>query len=510
MSSNKIGSPKVVLAKMNCQPDNSHNTTKKARKRKEQKSDEDSSSREYGKKKPAAEDKEKENPLLPDWKKVEKKNIKTPQTTAQPSPEDKQEDTDEEMISEMDSSSSSETDSEDDQTTKEKEKATHTKRDREDEIPETPEIEVNTEYLRAWNKRSYEWKYESITEKRYDGIMECIRSLITTIEALENERDNLKLRLRKAVNNNTRLDKIEDAITKMAKIQAETNRAPQKQMTYAEKLRSPGSNLAEIRSAAPLRHVITIYPKDESNLKSSEDTKKAVMSSFAPSKDKLKIRSVKKIANNGVLIETTNKDDATRMLQSGKLTAAGLVAGLPEKKRPRVIIYNVPTDTSDKDFLTALRNQNLAGMDKGKQREEIKISHKTGNRNAEINNWVLEVTPDIRNALLKQDKVYLGWICLRIRDYVNVSRCYKCQEYGHVSKYCRATKDTCGHCGRDGHKFKDCPNTEKDAICITCKRRGREHNHSSRSPECPAYKIAMENEIARTEYDTGTKQQMET
>ena len=132
--------------------------------------------------------------------------------------------------------------------------------------------------------------------------------------------------------------------------------------------------------------MINIYPKQDSNLRSSEDTKTAVMSSLAPTKEKLKIRSVKKLANNGVLIKTTNKDNATRMLQSEKLTAAGLVAGLQGEKRPQVIVYDVPTDTSDKDFLAAIRHQNLEGTDKGKLKEEVKISHRTGNRNADTNN----------------------------------------------------------------------------------------------------------------------------
>ena len=161
---------------------------------------------------------------------MEKRNIKTPQTPAQPSPGNKQEDMDEEMMSETDSSSSSETDSEEDQTIKEKNSTTETARD--DETPEDT------------SSRSQFRDSQSMAEKN------CIRDQILTVGDLVNERENLRSRLRRAEIDNTRLDKIEDVITKVAKVQVETNRAPQKQMTYAEKLRSPGTYPAEIKSAA--------------------------------------------------------------------------------------------------------------------------------------------------------------------------------------------------------------------------------------------------------------------
>ncbi|KOC58705.1 hypothetical protein WH47_09117, partial [Habropoda laboriosa] len=33
----------------------------------------------------------------------------------------------------------------------------------------------------------------------------------------------------------------------------------------------------------------------------------------------------------------------------------------------------------------------------------------------------------------------------KAHDYVVATRCYKCQGYGHTSKYCRSSADTCGH-----------------------------------------------------------------
>ena len=295
-----------------------------------------------------------------------------------------------------------------------------------------------------------------------------------------------------------KLGKIEEVITKVEKEQVGTKMDTEKPMTFAEKLKNQGTNFAEIRAAVFPRHVIAIYSKGDSSYKSSEETKVAIMTSMVPVKEKLKIRAVKKIGNNGVLIETTTKEDMTRVIQNEKLNAAGLVARPVAKKRPQIIIYDVPKDISN-NYLSSLRRQNLEGMDKERVKDGVTISHKKDNRDSETSNWVIEAKPENRNNPIKQGRVYIEWYSLRIRDNINVSRCYKCQDYGHVSKHCRAAKDISGHCGTEGHTFKNCPNTNKNPKCI--KKRGREHEHSTRSRECPSYNIALENHINRIEYE---------
>ena len=65
----------------------------------------------------------------------------------------------------------------------------------------------------------------------------------------------------------------------------ETNKEHQKRKTFAEKLRSPGRNIAELRTAVPSRHVVTFFPKENNKIESSEDTKTAIMSNMAPARE---------------------------------------------------------------------------------------------------------------------------------------------------------------------------------------------------------------------------------
>ncbi|KAG8237405.1 hypothetical protein J437_LFUL016221 [Ladona fulva] len=81
-----------------------------------------------------------------------------------------------------------------------------------------------------------------------------------------------------------------------------------------------------------------------------------------------------------------------------------------------------------------------------------------------------------------------------------ISRCYKCQGYGHTAHYCREKTDICTYCARQGHRVGDCPNKEKRETCANCHHFGQEDDHSTNDRECPAYKFALEKEIRHTGY----------
>ena len=102
-----------------------------------------------------------------------------------------------------------------------------------------------------------------------------------------------------------------------------------------------------------------------------------------------------------------------RVIKNEKLEA-GLVVGLPTKKRPMLIVYDVPAQLDEEEFLAALRQQNLENLSWAKFKEEVRLFHKTGTRNQITDNRVLEVTPAIGETLLKQNRVYIGWSSLRL------------------------------------------------------------------------------------------------
>lgn len=93
--------------------------------------------------------------------------------------------------------------------------------------------------------------------------------------------------------------------------------------------------------------MITVFPVEGTSRSSSDQTKEKVMGSIKPVTEKLKIRNLRKIRNNGVLIETETREDLALILKSRELEEAGLKAGLPNKRLPRIIVYDVPRNLDE-------------------------------------------------------------------------------------------------------------------------------------------------------------------
>ena len=58
---------------------------------------------------------------------------------------------------------------------------------------------------------------------------------------------------------------------------------------------------------------------------------------------------------------------------------------------------------------------------------------------------VLRLTEEDARSLLGLGKLRVGWVNCRIREHVNVARCFRFQGFGHVSRGCSlpGRKDAC-------------------------------------------------------------------
>ncbi|XP_047041088.1 uncharacterized protein LOC124645330 [Helicoverpa zea] len=239
---------------------------------------------------------------------------------------------------------------------------------------------------------------------------------------------------------------------------------------------------------------VAIYPNDK--LKSSEETKSLVQKIICPEQMKLQVRGLRKTRNGGVIISTETKDDIEKVKKSMQSTNTGLIVGEPHKRKPRVVICGVPSSMQDKEVFTCLYNQNLADKLQDCSLEtflsSVKLSHKSGKKDADTCNFIIEVSAQIRKALMCKDRAFINWSSCPVRDFTLVTRCYKCQQYGHAAKSCRETTYICGHCGELGHSIKECTKKEEEPKCATCLHFKKPSNHKTGAADCPA-KIMAEN-----------------
>ena len=100
---------------------------------------------------------------------------------------------------------------------------------------------------------------------------------------------------------------------------------------------------------------------------------------------------------------------------------------------------------------------------------------KKDNKMIKTGTWIL--TFDTPTCPFQMDVYWLKRIPVHV--YIpKPMRCYKCQRFGHQTKYCRSKTDTCAQCGAQ-EKHDRCSNQAK---CPNCKG-----NHAASDKLCPEY-----------------------
>nr|XP_049706073.1 uncharacterized protein LOC126056580 [Helicoverpa armigera] len=247
---------------------------------------------------------------------------------------------------------------------------------------------------------------------------------------------------------------------------------------------------------------VAIYPSDHT--KTSEETKNLVQKIVCPEEMKLKVRGLRKTRNGGVIISTETKDDMLKVKETVERSTSALTVDEPQKRKPRIIIIGVPTDMVEKEVFKSIYDQNIVDklptLTKDTFLTSIKLSHKSGKRDADSCNYIIEVPASIRKVLVNQNRLYINWTSCPVHDFTLVTRCFKCQQYGHASKTCKSATSTCGHCGGEGHATQECSSKEEPPKCATCKRYKKPYNHKTGDSECPARKAAEYRYINSVDY----------
>ncbi|XP_028179233.1 uncharacterized protein LOC114366536 [Ostrinia furnacalis] len=292
---------------------------------------------------------------------------------------------------------------------------------------------------------------------------------------------------------------LEDQIEDLKACIRSAPKAQQPNISFADVVRTSKSTIAR----PPSTSSIAVYPAGKD--KTSEETKELIQSIIKPDELKLHIRGMRKTRGGGIIISAEGKNDLEKLRKSELLKTSGLKVEESTKRKPKVILLGVPTNTSDKDVFQCLYEQNIAGkyqhMDHSKFSSSIKLSHKTGKKDGPYCNYVLELTSELRKILIEQERAYINWTSCPVRDYTLVTRCYKCQQYGHSAKFCRETSSTCGHCGCAGHSIKECSKLEEPATCATCRRFNKPSQHKTGEESCPARKIAEARYLSSIDYE---------
>jgi hypothetical protein len=116
------------------------------------------------------------------------------------------------------------------------------------------------------------------------------------------------------------------------------------------------SNRVATKVVKPPRNMVIIRPeKEDSEFKSSEEARDAVFTHVNPRKKGIQVTAIRQISGNGLVVETTNPEGLEAFTENDKLKEAGLKTSTPQRKHPRMIMYDVPRDISEKEILVCMK-----------------------------------------------------------------------------------------------------------------------------------------------------------
>lgn len=266
--------------------------------------------------------------------------------------------------------------------------------------------------------------------------------------------------------------------------------------SYAETLKLPTAKPAlAIERKGP---AVLFYPNSD-NIKSSDQTKKELQEKVRPAAQGIQIQAVRRVGNAGIVVQTASTEAAKRLKDAAPSTLKSID---PRVRRPLVAVGSLSSDPTFEELINDLHRVNLAedpAWPLSKLKEDSKLAFKKGRKGGRTT-VVLECTKELRDKLVGLGKVYIGWDAAEAWDFVRVTCCMRCQQYGHPEKHCKAASMICGRCGEAGHKASECQVATQ--CCATCKRfkRPEAHNHRTAARECPARIYAERRSINETHY----------
>lgn len=288
--------------------------------------------------------------------------------------------------------------------------------------------------------------------------------------------------------------------------QTSTSFKPQSLQTYSSVAATTSHPRDAIRSVQkPIKSARFTYvvepKKGETALENGEQTKKALLGCLNPSQLKIQCDGIRKFGKNAVKLQTMSD---LEKIDTKALEKAGLTIKPLSKFAPRLALRRVPVNMDKDQVKAAIISQNLEDADlQARAAKQITPLFKFGPRGGSNVNWVIQVTPELRNILLAQTRIYVGWEACTVSDHIRVTRCYQCQGFGHLAIHCK--NDTqCGYC-EGKHNSKNCENKAKPDMhrCVNCIKIGIKQDkakHSTDSRECSAYRRKLDETISNIDY----------
>lgn len=259
-------------------------------------------------------------------------------------------------------------------------------------------------------------------------------------------------------------------------------------------------NTPNVNTVRPTYKDVLILKTD--NKMSSDEIKKDLICTLNP---KL-ISGIKAKSTNAMgtlILESDDKQRINEIKESiQKIFNTKYTVKENEPQLPRIKIIKIHGELyENQDILNMITKQN--DLDENQSTFIFKQLYKTKLVNSNFD-LCFEVDPLTFSIIISKGFLYVGFKKCKIFEEFNITRCYKCNRFGHKSNNCK-NELTCSKCS-EKHDRKECKN--ENISCVNCNiynskfKSSRNTNHEANSLHCPTYQAMVNNIKCKINYNS--------
>lgn len=194
-----------------------------------------------------------------------------------------------------------------------------------------------------------------------------------------------------------------------------------------------------------------------------------------------------------LVIRVTSRQDSEKLRTTMETWADRVKVTTSKRRRNRILLLSVEPDVEEEDVVKSMRGALREG---GMEDDiEVEIIRKFNTRAGKIN-WIIDVDNDCFDYLIERRRICINFERYRLVEYVQITRCFKCQAFGHVAMRCTNDQQVCSKCS-GYHQTKDC--TSESEVCVNCSKDDGvlDSDHRADSIDCPIYKKYRESLLSK-------------
>ncbi|KAJ8672241.1 hypothetical protein QAD02_003500 [Eretmocerus hayati] len=140
------------------------------------------------------------------------------------------------------------------------------------------------------------------------------------------------------------------------------------------------------------------------------------------------VKRMRVARSGGVVVELPSNLEKTRVKMSGMFVNDSMTVMEPRAPRPQLIIFDVPSELLGEGLVEEIRERNFPELAPEIFWDQVRVVTVLGNE----------------REMLNKGRMYVGWMSCRVKESVNVPRCWECMRFGLGMDGCRKEKGYVG------------------------------------------------------------------